>query len=577
MPMRFPSAWAATGTDRRVAPLALLLASLAALFPLLYEAGPLHRTPHHYDHITFNHLNVAKNLSAEHGWLGFYARTLDADGKAIYYVYNRFPPLGYGLIKLAASSQAGNPWGEVQAARMLMLACFAAAAVLAYFSLARLVGRRWLVLAATLAAFGSYAALRACDMVATEGSMDLFAVMLAFHGIACYCGPRGPGLAPDAAPRFGQLLAKVCAALLLGWHVYALLAPFLGLGLAAALAGRNRAECRRLLLLGALAFLFGLAVLLQNFVREYAALHGETAVWDLPSFQSMRRRLVLLGIADGLWLEFFQEQLHRIGLALAPYAATRQGIAWPGWQLAGALGLAAIAGAATAVARTRRGPRGVALAALASTGPVWAIGMRGTFFSYKDSSAPPRDVSDIFEAMFHVGVPLALFALLAMWAGRFRRERPAGSCRAAAAVLAVAAGLAFAASAFHMGRLNRDVEVARYQRLLLADVEPIRRLAAGKRLLTHHFFHLGRWYGGSVVKGFHLANNTLILGPAHARFAELALAPMIPGARTLTPDNRLYFLYDMAEYRRHCAAPRLCPAVPGWGRTLEDVGPRRRG
>ena len=549
-------------TRGRLWPLVALLASLATLFPLLYEAGPLHRPFHRIDHITFNHLATAKNLSPEHGWLGLYSRGVDAEGDVVYRAYNRFPPLGAGLVKLAVSTRPGDLAGQLQAARMLMLACFAAAAVLAYFSLARLVGRRWLVLAATLAAFGSYAALRACDAVATEGSMDLFAVMLAFHGIACYCGPRGTGLAPDAAPRFGQLLAKVCTALLLGWHVYALLAPFLGLGLAAALAGRNRAECRRLLLLGALAFLFGLAVLLQNFLREYFALDGERAFRNLPSVKAIPRRSVL-GSLDGHWRALAEDQLHRIGLALAPYAASRFDIGWPGWKLLGGAGLATVAGAAAALAARGGGGAALALASLALVGCCWAVGMPNTLIAYGLPSESHPDGSffswDIFEAMFHVGAPLALFALLIALPPSAGRPRFRARRRAATAALAALACTAFVASAFHVGRLHRDPGAATTLRMVLADSDRIMRVARGKKILVAPGamrFQAGR--GRAAVLRFLFADSVLIRRWSPGRFADFVAAARIPNARTLTPDNRLLFLYDMAEVRRRCAAPRLC-------------------
>ena len=412
---------------RRCGPLLVLLGGLALLFPALWEAGPLHREAIFHDRITFDHLSVAKNLSAEHGWLGFYHRALDEDGEPVYArVYNRFPPAGYFLIKLAVLTQPGDLAGQVQAARMLMLALYAGAAALAYFSLALVVGRRWFALAATLTAFGSYAALRACDMVATEGVVDLFGTMLALHGVARYCFPGKPGVpaAPGERRRFGQMLAKACAALLLGWHVFALLAPFVALGLAAALVARDWSELRRLLLFGALAFLFGLAVLVQNFAREYLALDGETPVWELPSFKSMKAKSVF-GYGDGHWLAFVAELLWRTGLALAPYAATRIDIFWAGWTLVGALGLATIFGLAFVATwgGERRGQSAVrrqaraaclVLVPLAVAGHVWATGMRGNMPSYLDRGAETGVGWDVFEAMFFVGAPLALISLLGL-------------------------------------------------------------------------------------------------------------------------------------------------------------------
>lgn len=77
------------------APLLVLLAALATLFPFFYESGPLHRPPEAYDVVTFEHLMVAKNLSAEHDWLSIEfvvapriprARTLTPDNRR-YFLY----------------------------------------------------------------------------------------------------------------------------------------------------------------------------------------------------------------------------------------------------------------------------------------------------------------------------------------------------------------------------------------------------------------------------------------------------------------------------------------------------------
>ncbi len=572
-------------TLRRCGPLLVLLAALATLFPLLDESGPLHRPEQAYDLVSFNHLAVASNLSAEHGWLGFYARNAD-DYEVWYQAYNRFPPAGYFLIKLALLTRPGDLHGQVQAARTLMLAFFAGAAVLAWASLVLITGRRWLAVSAALAAFGSYTALYACDMVATEGAPDLFGAMLAFHGIARYHFPGAPGApaAPGERRRFGQMLAKACAALLLGWHVCALLAPFLALGLAAALAGRDRAEFRRLALFGALALLFALAVLAQNLARERFALGGGVALWDLPSFESARRRSVVPGVlrGDGLWLEFAADQLWRTGLALVPYAATRTGLFWPGWTLLGGLGLAAVLGAALAAARggggaaRRRGRAAcLALVPLAAAGHAWAVGMQGNVYCYKYQGPEKTDVGiDIFEAMFHVGAPLALFALLGPpLAAAAARRVPRPLRRAGAAAGVAALWLAFAASSFHMGRLDRDVETAKRERALHDDVLAVRRaLPAGSVV------HFPRGPERDPVRWrsrFYFAGHVLAKTNRGGGAAEFVVAPRIPGAPTPTPGNRRYFLYSAEEYRRHRGPPwRLAEReAPAWIGVCRGVVP----
>lgn len=553
-------------------PLALLLAALATAGVHFIDSGPFERLFRVYDPIGLDHLAVAKNLAAEHGWLGLHFRIVEDGGEVVYAPHNSFPPLGHGLIKLATLTQPGDLRGQMQAARMLMLAFCAGAAVLAYFSLALVVGRRWFALAATLTAFGSYTALRACDMVATEGVVDLFGTMLALHGVARYCFPGKPGVpaAPGERRRFGQMLAKACAALLLGWHVFAFLAPFVALGLAAALIARDWPELRRLLLFGALAFLFGLAVLVQNFAREYLALDGETPVWDLPSFKSMKAKSVFYERREGNWLLFALDQLQRAGLALAPYAVTRVDVWWRGWAVLGAFGFAvvgagallALAPAASAVRRRAQTASGI-LVPLALTGLAWTVGMRGNVFSYNWTWGREHRFEgwDVFESMFHVGVPLAAFALLALLLP-IRPNRTRLRQLAAIAAMAVLC-LAFAASVLHMGQLDRHPEMARQERAMLADLDAARRMAAGRSIFPYGQVWPAPWPQHNYVSvgrapHFYFANHVHVRKPERAAAAEFVLAPRIRHARTSTPDNRFYFLYGMAEYLRHCGAPRLC-------------------
>lgn len=584
----------------RVWPLLALLAALATLFPFFYESGPLHRPQYDYDHVTFNHLTLAKNLAAEHGWLGYYTGALNDAGEVTYDAYNRFPVLGHFLIKLAIMPADGDLAGEIQAGRLLMLALFAAAAMLAYLSVVQLTGRRPLALAATLVAFSSFAALNACDMVATEGTVDLFGTMLAFHGMAHYLCPRGSflrgagscmrGASPSGTPAegpllphvdggkrgFGQMLAKTCIALLLGWHVCALLAPFVVLGLAAAAVGRDWAEIRRLLLFGVLAFLFGFAVLAANLVREYVALQGETAFWDLPTLRSLWRRAAWHTL-DFRGRAYVQHQLHWLGLSLAPYALAGIDVAWPGWPLLGFAGGAAIAamGLATLRPRWRRGralsPRAatsLALLPLAATGVCWGIGMHGRLVSFlhvcpvcqlRLPEWGPAIRTDVYEAMFHVGVPLALFVLLAqsapgIWHRRVAPHFPRFGTtfkRAVAAALLATVWLGFVASAFYMGRLNRDAEIERQERALLADVRAIQPLVDGKSV----FAPAPPWQYRPRAHSrnrFYFNHAVLIRRPALAKFADFAAGPKFAEAETLTPHNQFYFLYRIEEYRRVC-------------------------
>ena len=555
-------------TLRRGLPLLLLLTALASLFPAFIDAGPLHEPRRNHHHVTFNHLAVAKNLAAEHAWLGYYRRTVGDDGQTTYDPYNRFPPLGYFLIKLATLTQSGDLAGEIQAARMLMLAFYGGSAVLAYLSVAALTGRRYVALAAALTAFSSYALLHACDMVATEGSLDLFGTMLALHGIVQYQRSAAARTPACAKPRLAQLLAKAAVALLLGWHVVALLAPFVALGLSAAAASRDWITCRRFAAFGGLILVFGLSVLASNLGREYIAL-SDVAIWDLPSARSMRERSILGGLHEQ-WVWFGEDQLHRIGLALVPYLATGLDIGWRGWTVLGALGSAGVIAAAVVALVGRPVPRArsvcLVLVPLATAGLLWAVAMPGTVHTHRSGDWPwdtPHALRwDTYEAMFHVGVPLALFALLsqlpvpAVW--RRRRRHATGSAPGRVATVCMATlWLAFSASTLAIGQRHNDPDIELYERALWTDMAAIQQFAADKRVFAAgpiwpSYARRGRPYGR---KRFSLVDTVLILRSKHARFAEYVAGPRIPGATPLTPDNEFYFLYAVEEYNRLCEAP----------------------
>ncbi len=215
-------------------PLALLLLALFSLFLFGGDREYFYRyEPHdHHDWLSSQNLTYAENLSFRHNLLRFRSQSLDADGNPHYQdLYNRFPIGGYALIKLAILPFGDTDFrAKIYAARILMLLLFSAAAVLAYAALARISGSRWDALTATLLAFSSYYLLYHADMISNEITIDLFAVMLAFHGMTVFVQEG----------RFRQLVIKSCVALLLGWHVYAFLLPFIAFGLAAELLKARR-------------------------------------------------------------------------------------------------------------------------------------------------------------------------------------------------------------------------------------------------------------------------------------------------------------------------------------------------
>ena len=526
------------------APLGLLLLALASVFAFGGDRSQFYR-PTVHDDISGQTLTLAANLAPEHRFLGFLRRPLDEAGEPEYYPYNRFPIGSYALVKLAILPFGDDFARQIGAARLLMLAFFAAAAALAYLALARLLGDRWIALAATLLACSPYYVLYHNDMVSAEGSTNLFGVMLVFHGMVVHAQEG----------RFRQLLPKTAIALALGWHVLALVAPFAVLG-AASEAWRARgggprralaaAARSRRLACGAFAALIAALLLGFNLANEYAALGGEVAPASLSSFESLLRRSGLDEAREhvgGLgWWTFLKSQLGGVGGMAIPYAAVHRlgpdlaqpyyGL-WPANPWLAAPG-AAVAAACLAGLRGLRHP--LPAAALLLSGWCWAVPFRGSVSFHQ------------FEAMFHIGWSLAFWAL-ALTALLAAARRLLGRERAARAPmgLAAAAAAAFALSAWDMAGVGHGAEAAALQRTVGEDLRAMRSLTAGRGVLLGTRFH----DSGAVTRmqPYYLTG-AFVQTEAYAPWPEpervRAYEYVVLGADfggSLTPENRRVHLY----------------------------------
>ncbi len=539
--------------------LLLLLVALSTLFLCSVDKGYFYR-PFQHNWDTAKNLAIAENLSPDHSFRLFLARRQGSDGAPAYQMYSRFPVGGYALIKLAILPFGNDLSAKILAARMLMLLLFSAAALLAFHSLARIISRRWVALAATFMAFSSYYMLFYGDAVSNEVSVDLFAVMLVFHGMVVFVQEG----------RFRQLLAKTFVALLLGWHVYAFLLPFVILGLAheAVRAWKDGTAPRlrstgaavlrsRYTALGLAALLFGAAVLSFNIANEYAAFRGERPVTELPSFQSMLERTVIAKDWSPMeWLGFLRQQFFRVHTASVPFMLTDWGSDLPGLSpppypstpsLSGPelsvyllLLLMAVVAATTVVrlARpllTRR--HRLLLATLALSGFFWALPMRYNTVELRHNH----------EAMFYVGVPLVFYSLLLLYVHRRWGRGPVVG-------VAVAALLAFVVSAFEMERRWRpEARGAEVQRTAMAELGAIRETTRGKAVLV-----LGsvepEWSWQVLEQAhpwrYYLAGRVLAGSPdveAAARAADFIVAlDRVESDALLTPGNERVFLYDSA-------------------------------
>ena len=218
--------------ESRALPAALLILALAALFAFGGDRSWFYRSESgstvHGENSAKN-LALAENLSLSENFRLFRAKRLDLDGSFHYDMYGRFPIGGTALIKLATAPFDALS-AKLLAGRTLALLMFCGAAFFAYLAVARLADSRWVALAAALIAFSSYYALYNSDQVAHETAMDIFGVMLTFHGMVVFVQDG----------RFRQLVLKACAALLVGWHVYALILAFIVFGLAGEIVARLR-------------------------------------------------------------------------------------------------------------------------------------------------------------------------------------------------------------------------------------------------------------------------------------------------------------------------------------------------
>jgi len=521
-------------------PLALLLLALSTVFLFGNDRGYFYRSTAH-SMGSANHLAVAANLSPAHNFLGFRRQTLDAAGAPSYEVYNRFPIGGSLLIKLAILPVGDDSSAQLYAARLLMLLFFTASAVLAYLSLARLTAHRWMALTATLLTFSSPYCLYYNDIVATEVWPDLFGIFLVFHGMVLFVQEG----------RFRQLLGKTCLALLLGWHVYALLLPFVVLGVAGALVLAVRSGGgispwghlprvtasllrSRYLALGVVALLFGTAVLSVNFAHEYVALNGETGLTKLPSFRSMLKRTgqredyIALYAKWTAWPYFPKTQFYRIGGMSLPFAFTEPDVWDPspgtplGWQHV--IGIVVSGTGLIGLAFVRHQ---ILWATLVLSGFCWALPMR-------HFTSPPYHN---FEGLVYIGLPLVFFSLVLLFVHRL-------SGRRLVLGLSAAALLVFVLSNFQMSRVGYyAVEDAgsRFWKDMMTDFDVIRKMTVGKVVAMPKSLDYMRYA---------LTGTVLLIEPG--RLADFVISrSRHESAALLTPDNRRVFLYRHDEYERH--------------------------
>ena len=536
---------------REAAPLALLLLALSSVFVFGGDRGYLYR-PGHHDVNTAQTMVVAANLSPDDGFQMCRRRQPESElGPSCAYPYNVFPIGSYALVRLATEAAGDSLARQLYAARLLMLAFFAGAAVLAHLAITRLTGDRRIALAATLLAFSSYYILYYADMVSVEASTNLFGIMLVFHGMVLHAQEG----------RFRQLLAKTAVALLLGWHAAALVAAFVLLGLASeAWRTRRRADgdlrpyVRRALAAlarspylayGVLAALCLGLLLGWAVANEYLAVGGERTLTGLRVFDSLARRSGFAAQGQDFgahgWPEFLLQQLAAAGGSAIPFALVdRLGLDlaqpdyayWPPNPWFAAPGAAVLAACAAGL-RTlhHRTP----WAALLLAGWSWAIPFRGSAVVHE------------YEAMFHVGAALVFFALALLGLRRLLgRERAARALPAAA----LAAAAVFALSARDMSGIAVAGADVQRQRGIVADMKAIRELAEGRSILISPAYdamgQIGRnrnlYLHGIYTRVDPIGSRAEWARASASGAFDFVLTPVGIGG-SLTPGNRHLHLY----------------------------------
>ena len=539
-------------------PLLLLLVAMATLFLFGNDRTLFYRDGHH-DGNTSKTLTLAENLSFRHGLLPFFYQFRDADGDRHYpEPYTRFPVGGFAIVKLAILPFGDDAYrAKIYAGRMLMLALFTAAAALAYHSLARLTAHRWDALTASLLAFSSWYLLYYSDMIFNEVTIDLFAVLLAFHGMVLFIQEG----------RFRQLLIKSGVALLLGWHVYAFLLPFVLFGLASELLSTRRAAAAlpswgklqsyaatlrrsRYLILGAAALLFGIAILTFNFGNEYLALGGDVPLRELPSVQSAINNLGgnakfnarnAAALAPG---SFLSDQFYRIGNMALPYSVSPyevkgrfDGLTYRDYPIV-VLGILTLLACLAGLAWMRqRSDWLLLLGTLTVAGFCWALPLRVSVISHD------------YESVFYIGIPLVAFTFLLLFLRSLSPIRLAPAFSVAAFALFIFSTAEMAG----VGQTRSELSVERQQ---MSDYAAIRELADDRSAIYIPGHPLDSdWGGASWATTYYLAGKSVIYESANdaagkaQQPGDYLLRPVREdGPALLTPDNRHVFLYDWQRY-----------------------------
>ena len=180
----------------------------------------------------------------------------------------------------------------------------------------------------------------------------------------------------------------------------------------------------------------------------------------------------------------------------------------------------------------RRVGHGILLATLVLYGFCWSLPMRNNVVFHD------------YESLSHIGIPLVLFLLvlsyLRQWFGR-----PPVYC------LSIAALWIFCSSSHQMARVGHSAGMADFHHAIIADFETIRDITSGRsvRAATPDNRIARRGFAGTVhALDYYLAGSVITYQGQHGEPPAdyLITGGRVEGVATLTPGNRLRFLYSAA-------------------------------
>lgn len=458
-----------------------------------------------------------------------------------------------------------------------MLVFFVGTVILAYWSLCRLTSSKWVALPATALTFSSGFLLYYNDMITPEFGIDLFGCMLVFHGMTIFV----------LESRFRQLVIKSCIALMLGWHVLAVLVPFIALGMfKKVLKGSVCRDCRGsfkwfltkirvgitaaatsyYMVLGIIVTGFSILVLVSNIGHQYYYSNIENyfnvGLFDLPVFESMTKRITGRGLTETQTIAeraelfpFLRDQFVKIGLMSIPFALPGYSSTPSWWNGDGILGVSELQnlfiGIVVVVVCVVGGffvrYRLLIMTAVLS-GFCWAIPWRYNVIIHD------------WEALFYVGLPLVIFALI------FRFMRNLSNELFMVSISAIAV-LIFGFSSLQMSSVSNSSRFsAEFHRTMVDDFNVIRRFTTGSSVLVPVTYadhsEVIEFDGTGYGLFYYLSGSTLVFDITGCNAYKIDFTPDaykvdfvpdevdfiiqtrrdMPGL--LTPNNQMVYLYD---------------------------------